>query len=64
VIGRILTSKWVAIPLLIIAAISLVLLFLKGRRTEAFIGAGVLAVAAYLILLGGHDDDGDMGRGR
>jgi len=63
VIGRILTSNWVAIPLLVIAGISLVLLFLKGRRTEALIGAGVLAIAAYLILRRDKDDQG-MGPGR
>ncbi|MBI4964788.1 MAG: hypothetical protein HY913_16045 [Desulfomonile tiedjei] len=52
------TSNWVAIPLLVIAGISLALLYLKGRSTEALIGAVVLVVAAYLILLGGGDDGG------
>jgi len=63
VIGRILTSNWVAIPLLVIAGISLALLFFKGRRTEALIGAGVLAIAAYLIL-GRDKDDQGMGPGK
>jgi membrane protein implicated in regulation of membrane protease activity len=57
VIGRILTSNWVAIPLLVVAGISLVLLFLKGRTKEALIGGAVLALAAYLILRRGRDDD-------
>ena len=56
-IGRILTSNWVAIPLLVVAGVSLVLLFLKGRPKEALIGGGVLAIAAYLILRRGRDDD-------
>jgi len=64
VIRRILTSNWVAIPLLVIAGISLVLLFLKGRRIEALVGAGVLAIAAYLILRRDKDDDQGMGPAR
>jgi hypothetical protein len=60
-LGRIFTSNWVAIPLLIVAAISLVVLYLRGRTTEAMIGAGVLAVAAYLIVRGcrSRDDDSE-----
>ena len=58
-LGRIFTSNWVAIPLLIVAGISLALLFLRGRTTEALIGAGVLAVAAYLIMRGGRSRDED-----
>jgi hypothetical protein len=65
VIGRFLTSNWVAVPLLLIAGISLVLLFLKGRKVEALIGAGVLLIAARLIWRRrGDGDDQGMGRGR
>jgi lipopolysaccharide export LptBFGC system permease protein LptF len=64
VAGRFLTSNWIAVPILIIAGISLVLLFLKGRRTEALIGAGVLALAAYLIWRGGNRDDEGLGGDR
>jgi hypothetical protein len=58
-LGRIFTSNWVAIPLLIVAGVSLVLLYLRGRTTEAMIGAGMLAVAAYLIVRGGRSRDED-----
>ena len=63
-IGRFLTSNWVAVPILVIAGISLVLLFLKGRRVEALIGAGVLKIAARLIWRRSDGDDQGMGRGR
>jgi len=57
VLLRILTSNWIAIPLLIVAGILLVLLYLGGMTTEASIGAGVLVISAYFILSGPRRDD-------
>jgi len=54
---RIVTSIWIALPVLIAAAILLALLYTRGLTTEASIGAGVLAVAAYLIFTGGGKRD-------
>ena len=54
---RILTSKWIAIPILVVAAVLLAALHLKGMTTEALVGAGVLVLAAYLILTGSRGGD-------
>ena len=54
---RIVTSNWIAVPVLIVAALLLVLLYIRGMTTVALIGAGVLAIAAYLILVGGRGGD-------
>lgn len=58
-LGRIFTSNWFAIPVLLIAAGSLALLYLAGRTEEAIVGAVVLAVAALFILLGREKKDRD-----
>jgi hypothetical protein len=52
-LGRILSSNWVAIPILVIAASGVVLLYLRGRTLEAGISAGLLVVALILIGWGG-----------
>jgi uncharacterized SAM-binding protein YcdF (DUF218 family) len=54
---RIVTSIWIALPVLIAAAILLALLYTRGLTTEASVGAAVLAVAAYLIFTGGSKRD-------
>lgn len=51
-LGKILSSSWFALLVLIIAAVGLFLLYSKGRTTEAMVGAGLLALAAILIILG------------
>jgi hypothetical protein len=60
-LGRILTSNWVAVPMLLIAGGSVGLLYHKGRIDEAYIGAGLVALAAVLVILGsrkkGIDED-------
>jgi O-antigen/teichoic acid export membrane protein len=53
---RILTSNWIAIPVLIVAAILLVALHISGMTTEALIGGAILVIAAYLILTGKRRD--------
>jgi hypothetical protein len=58
---RIVTSNWIAVPVLIVAALLLVLLYIRGMTTVALIGAGVLAVAAYLILVGGRGGNSGTG---
>lgn len=59
-LSKILTSSWFAFLVLVVAAIGLVLLYNKGRTSEAMLGAGLLAVAALLIILG--RDKKDSGR--
>lgn len=54
---RILTSNWIAIPILVVAGILLALLHLRGMTTEALVGAGVLVLAAYLIFTGRRGGD-------
>lgn len=54
---RFLSSNWVAVPVLLLAAGSLVLLYLKGRVNEAYVGAGVLVLALILILVGRKKKD-------
>lgn len=49
---RFLSSNWVAVPVLLLAAASLVLLYLKGRIREAYVGAGLLGLAVILIVMG------------
>lgn len=49
---KILSSNWVAIPVLAIACVSLVLLYLRGRTTEAKLGASLLLLAFLLIIWG------------
>ena len=49
---RIPTSNWFAFTVLIVAAISLGLLYDRGRVLEAGMGAGLLAVATILIFRG------------
>jgi hypothetical protein len=52
-IVRILTSGWFAFLAVIVAAVSLFLLYSSGRPTEALIGSAVLLLATILILFGG-----------
>lgn len=54
---RIVTSGWIAVPVLIVAAVLLVLLYVRGLTMEASIGAGVLALATYLVIAGGRGRD-------
>lgn len=50
---RILTSNWLAIPVLVGAALSLALLYhTRGRGWEITVGAILLVIAALLIFLG------------
>lgn len=58
-LAKILTSNWIALPVLLVAAGSLVLLYVKGRTFEAMIGAALLAVAVILIFLGREKKDPD-----
>jgi lipopolysaccharide export LptBFGC system permease protein LptF len=50
--GKILSSTWFAVLVLIVAAVGLFLLYSKGRTSEAMVGGGLLALAAILIILG------------
>lgn len=54
---RFLTSNFVIFIVLTLAALSLVLLYLQGRTTAAWIGAALLLLSLLLILLGGSPDD-------
>ena len=58
-LAKILTSNWIALPVLLVAAGSLVLLYVKGRVSEAMIGGALLAVAVILIILGREKKDPD-----
>lgn len=49
---RILASNWVAVPVLIAAALSLVFLYMTGRTWEVVVGAGILLVAVILVFMG------------
>ena len=60
--GRILASTWFALLVLTVATGSVVLLYLKGRTLEAMVGAGLLIIAACLILYGSGKKDKDSGR--
>ncbi|MBM4327186.1 MAG: hypothetical protein FJ118_08485 [Deltaproteobacteria bacterium] len=51
---RILSSSLFALVALSLAAVSLVLLYLKGRTDAAMIGAILLAVATLLVFFGGR----------
>jgi hypothetical protein len=51
-IVRILTSNWFALIVLAVAACSLVLLYRTGQTVEAFVGAGLLVLAALLVFWG------------
>ena len=59
--GRILGSTWFALLVLAVAAGSVVLLYFRGRVTEALVGAGLLVVATCLILYGSRTKDRDSG---
>jgi hypothetical protein len=52
-LGRIISSNWVAIPVVVIAGAGVMLLYLRGKTLEAGIGAGLLVVALILIARGG-----------
>lgn len=54
---RFLSSNWVAVPVLLLAAGSLVLLYLKGRKTEAYVGGALLGLSVLLIFLGRKKKD-------
>lgn len=61
-LSRILSSSLFALVALSVAAVSLVLLYLKGKTDEALIGAILLALAALLVFFGNRhksssDDD-------
>jgi hypothetical protein len=53
-LGRLLSSNWVAVPAIIVAAASVGLLYSKGRILEAAVAAGALVLAVILIILGGR----------
>ena len=55
---RFLTSNWFAALILIIAACSLVVLYMSGKTTEAVLGAGLLFLALVLILMGAKKGSG------
>ncbi len=59
--GRILTSTAFALLVLVVAGISLVLLYFKGRTVEAAVGTGLLVVAAFLIYRGAKTEHIDEG---
>jgi hypothetical protein len=52
-IVRILTSGWFAFLAVIVAGVSLFLLYSSGKTTETLIGSAVLLLATILILFGG-----------
>jgi len=56
---KIITSNWVAIPVFVIAAGSLVLLYTVGGTSEAILGACVLGLALYLMIVGRDKKDSD-----
>jgi len=56
---KILASNWVAIPVLIAAALSLVLLYATGRTWEVAVGGVLLLIAAALIVLGQDKSESD-----
>ncbi len=58
-ITRFLTSNWFAALILVIAAGSLVVLYISGRTTEAVLGGALLFLALVLILMGVKKSDGD-----
>jgi hypothetical protein len=58
-IAKILTSNWFAAFVLVVAAASLVLLYVSGKTTEAVLGAAVLFLALVLILMGSKKSDRD-----
>ncbi len=49
---RILTSSWFAFLAVIVAAVSVFMLYSSGQVNEALIGAAVLFVATIFILIG------------
>ncbi len=51
-IARIFTSNVFAALVLVVAAISLVLLYVSGQTSEAVLGAAILLLALVLILMG------------
>jgi hypothetical protein len=56
-LSKIFTSNEFAVLVLVIAAMSLVVLYLSGRIIETAIGAVLLVVAAMLIFLGDKKKD-------
>jgi hypothetical protein len=50
--GKIIYSTWFALLILAVAALSLLLLYVKGRIFAAILGGGLLALATILIFLG------------
>jgi len=59
-LGKILTSNWFAVPVILLAAVSVGLLYLTERTTEALCGAALLGVAIILIILGREKKDQDL----
>lgn len=59
-LGKFLTSNWFAVPVLILAAGSVGLLYLTERTTEALCAAALLGVAIILILLGREKKGRDL----
>ena len=53
------TSNWFAGLMLIVAAISLVLLYATGNTSEAILGAAILFLALVLILMGSRKSNRD-----
>lgn|GEM_PF-785554 len=59
-LSRIFTSTLFALVVLTVAAVSLAMLYVRGRTLEAGVGAALLLVAAFLIYRGSktpHTDD-------
>jgi hypothetical protein len=51
-IRSILTSNWLAVPIVLVAVAGLVLLYLKGHTLEAEVGAGLLVLSIILMFFG------------
>lgn len=58
-LNKIFTSNEFAVLVLLIAAMSLVVLYLSGRTLETAIGAVLLAISAILIFMGDKKKDPD-----
>ncbi len=58
-LGKIISNTWFALLMMAVAATGLYLLHMKGRTYEAIVGAGLLAVAGILIVLGRERKDAD-----
>jgi lipopolysaccharide export LptBFGC system permease protein LptF len=58
-IAKIFTSNWFAALVLLVAAAALILLYVRGKTTEAVLGAAILFLALVLSLMGSKKSDRD-----